>query len=90
MFEWRRMPFGLCNASATFQRAIARALQKNVYREGSMVIAYIDDIVIATETVEDHVIRLREVFARRWLQDESRQVRLHEVGNQVLGTCRVR
>ena len=22
-FEWRRMPFGMCNASATFQRAIA-------------------------------------------------------------------
>ena len=27
-----------------------------------MVIAYIDDIVIATETVEDHMARLREVF----------------------------
>ena len=23
LFEWRRMPFGMCNASATFQRAIA-------------------------------------------------------------------
>ena len=31
-------------------------------REGSMVMAYIDDIVIATETVEDHMVRLREVF----------------------------
>ena len=27
-----------------------------------MVIAYIDDIVIATETVEDHMVRLREVI----------------------------
>ena len=62
LFEWRRMPFGMCNASATFQRAIARALQKIVNREGSMVMAYIDDIVIATETVEDHMVRLREVF----------------------------
>ena len=62
LFEWRRMPFGLCNASATFQRAIARALQKIVNRRGSMVMAYIDDIVIATETVEDHMARLREVF----------------------------
>ena len=63
LFEWRRMPFGMCNASAIFQRAIAaRALRKIVNREGSMVMAYIDDIVIATETVEDHRVRLREVF----------------------------
>ena len=61
-FEWRRMPFGKSNASATFQRAIARALLKIVNREGSMVMAYIDDIVIATETVEDNMVRLREVF----------------------------
>ena len=62
LFEWRRMPFGMCNASATFQRAIARALRKIENREGSMVMAYLDDIVIATETVEDHMVRLREVF----------------------------
>ena len=49
------MPFGMCNASATFQRAIARALRKIVKRPGSMLLAYIDDIVIATETVEDHM-----------------------------------
>ena len=87
------MPFGMCNASATFQRAIARALRKIVNREGSMVMAYFDDIVIATETVEDHMVRLREVFkmsARSWLQNESRQVRLYEVGNQVPGTCGLR
>ena len=62
LFEWRRMLFGMCNASATFRRAIARALRKIVNCEGSMVMAYIDDIVIATETVEDHMVRLREVF----------------------------
>ena len=62
LFERRRMPFGMCNASATFQRAIARALRNIVNREGSMVMTYIDDIVIATETVEDHMARLREVF----------------------------
>ena len=56
------MPFGMCNASATFQRAIARGLQKIVNREGSMVMAYIDDIVIAAETIEDHMERIREVF----------------------------
>ena len=62
LFEWRRMPFGMCNASATFQRALERALQRMVNREGSMVMAYIDDIVISTERVENHMVRLREVF----------------------------
>ena len=33
-----------------------------VNREGSMVMASIDDTVIATETMEDHMVRLREVF----------------------------
>ena len=62
LFEWQRMPFGMCNASVTVQRALPRALRKIVNREGSMVTAYIDDIVIATETVKDHMVRRREVF----------------------------
>ena len=62
LFEWRRMSFGLCNASATFQRSITRALQKIQQRHGSVVMAYIDDIVIATETIEDHIMRIKEVF----------------------------
>ena len=53
--EWRRMPFGLCNASATFQRSITIALQKIQQRHGSVVMAYIDDIVIATKIIEDHL-----------------------------------
>ena len=53
----------MCDASATFQLAIARALRYIVNREhGSMVMAYIDDIVLATETVEDGMVRLREMF----------------------------
>ena len=62
LFEWRRMPFGLCNASANFQRSITRALQKIQQRHGSVVMAYIDDIVIATEAIEDHIMRIEEVF----------------------------
>ena len=62
LFEWRRMPFGLCNASATFQRSITRALHKIQQRHGSVAMAYIDDIVIATETIKDHIMRIKEVF----------------------------
>ena len=62
LFEWRRMPFGLCNDSATFQRAITRALQRIQQKHGSFAMTYIDDIVIATETIEDHIARMKEVF----------------------------
>ena len=91
LFEWRRLPFGFFKASATFQRTIARALQKIVNREGSMVIAYIDDTVIATETVEDHMVRLREVFEclreAGFKMRVALQLRLYEVGDQIPGTC---
>ena len=62
LFEWRRMPFRMCNASTFFQRAIARALRKLENRKGSMVMIYIDDIVIVNEIVEDCMVRLLEVF----------------------------
>ena len=39
LFKWRRMPFGLCNASATFQRSITRALQAYTgYRRNSQLL----------------------------------------------------
>ena len=62
LYEWRRMPFGMCNASGTIQRAKARALQKIVNRERSMVMAYIADNVSATGTIKDHMERLCEVL----------------------------
>ena len=62
LIEWHRMPIGMCNASANFQQAIARGLQNIVNRQGSIVMAYIDDIIIATETIEDLMVRLLEVF----------------------------
>ena len=62
LFEWRCMPFGLCNASAMFQRVITRALRRIQQRHGSVVMAYIDDIANATATIEDHIARIREAF----------------------------
>ena len=60
--ERQRVPFGLCNAPATFQRSITRALQKIQQPHGNVIMAYIDDIVIATETIEEHLVRIKEVF----------------------------
>ena len=55
------MPFGLCNAPSTFQSMI-----NDVFRDmlDVGVIAYMDDILIYTETVEEHVARVRRVMER--------------------------
>ena len=48
------MPFGLCNATATFQRLMAHALIGVTKKYGNLVMCYVDDVVIATPTLEDH------------------------------------
>ena len=63
LFQWKRMLIGLCNATATFQRLMAQALTSVTKKYGNLVICYVDDVVIATPTLQDHIERLDEVFA---------------------------
>ena len=62
LFQWKRMPFGLCNATATFQRLMAQALTSVTKKYGNLIMCFVDDVVIATPTLEDHIERLDEVF----------------------------
>ncbi|CAH8553506.1 unnamed protein product [Schistosoma rodhaini] len=59
LFEFLRMPFGLTNAAQTFQRFIDQ-----VVRGLTGVYAYIDDILVASATVEEHLQHLRQLFTR--------------------------
>jgi len=60
-FEFERMPFGLCNAPATFQRLMQRCLgELNM----THCIIYLDDIIVFSATEEEHAKRLRAVLAR--------------------------
>lgn len=59
MFEFERMPFGLRNSAQTFQRFI-----NEVFRGLDFVFTYIDDVLIASETEEQHLDHLRKVFER--------------------------
>lgn len=53
------MPFGLKNASATYQRAISKIFQQHICK---MVMCCMDDIVIKSQAKENHLPYLREVF----------------------------
>ena len=59
LFQWKVMPFGLVNAPAVFTRMM-RKLLNGV----KGVVNFMDDILIASETWEDHLAQLREVLTR--------------------------
>lgn len=59
LFEFTRMPFGLRNAAQTFQRFIDQVL-----RGLDHVFAYIDDVLVASKTIEEHKLHLQAVFER--------------------------
>ena len=61
LFEFTRMPFGLCNAPATFQRLMQAILAG---LEGTSCFVYLDDILVVSDTFEDHLKHLSEVFMR--------------------------
>lgn len=60
LFHFRRMPFGLHNAPATWQRLIDRILSPME----QYVFVYLDDIVVVTQTFKKHLEVLKEVFER--------------------------
>lgn len=61
-FEFTRMPFGLKKSPATFQRLMRIALTGLINNFRCLV--YIDDIIVTSDTLENHVKTLKEVFRR--------------------------
>ena len=66
LFQWRRILFGLCNATATFQRLMAQALKRVTKNYGNLIMCYVDDVGIAKPTLEDHIETLDEVFTYKF------------------------
>lgn len=59
LFEWDRMPFGLCNGPATFQRLMQRCLGGQL-SESALV--YLDDVILYSVDFAAHLRHLEEVF----------------------------
>jgi len=59
-FQWRYMPFGLRNAPATFQRLVWEVLQGLEGFTG----AYLDDIIIFSDSWKEHLQHIKLVFER--------------------------
>lgn len=60
-YEFVRMPFGLKNAPATFQRVMDNVLRG---LQNEFCLVYLDDIIIMSASLQEHLVHLTKVFQR--------------------------
>ena len=56
-FEFNRVPFGLAQAPAYFQRLI-----NEVLTDWNFAMGYLDELIIISKTEEEHLHHLEEIF----------------------------
>lgn len=61
LFEYLRMPMGVCNGPATFQRLMQATMNDLIFE---IMLVYLDDILVYSSTFQSHLERLDIVFAR--------------------------
>lgn len=61
LYEYVRMPFGLKNAPATFQRLMNEILREYINK---ICVVYLDDILVFSTTLEEHLISLEKIFRK--------------------------
>ena len=61
VYEFLHMPYGLCNAPARFQRLMPNCLGEHNL---TYTLIYLDDVIVYSSTEEEHLTRLRAMFAR--------------------------
>lgn len=60
-WQFKRMPFGLCNGPATFQKLMNTVLSGFSVDH---VMAYLDDVLVMSKSFEDHLDMLDKVLSR--------------------------
>jgi hypothetical protein len=83
LFEYLFMPFGLMNAAQAFQRLI-----DCLFRGLPFVFTYLDDHLISSQALEEHMEHLAQFFqllpvARQWFSDQSTRVSLRSLLSEI-------
>ena len=66
-FEFLVMPFGLCNAPASFQRLMNKVFAEHI---GDFIAVYLDDILIFSRSIDEHWQHIR------WALEKLREAKL--------------
>ena len=85
LYEYNVMPFGLCNGPATFQSYINSTLGEYIH---TFCTAYLDDILIYSESRDEHIQHVRLVLQRlldAGLQADITKCEFHATEVQYLG-----
>lgn len=61
LWQFKVLPFGLCNAPATFERLMERVLKGILFKT---CLVYLDDIIVFGPSFDEHLARLKEVLIR--------------------------
>jgi hypothetical protein len=61
LFEFLHLPFGLRNAGSTFQRMMDQVLVGLLF-----IFVYLDDIIVASKSLEQHQKDVEDVLCRLW------------------------
>lgn len=85
LFEYNVMPFGLCNAPATFERMMDNVLRGLKWK---VCLRYLDDVVVFSQTFEEHLRRLDNILSalsKAGLQLNTKKCRFASRSIRVLG-----
>jgi transposase InsO family protein len=64
LFEYNRLPFGLSNAPATYQRLMEECIEGIHDGDEQFCQIYLDDVIVASKSFDQHLEHLRRVFDR--------------------------
>jgi len=87
-FEWLQMPFGLTNGPSVYQRMMNKILTP---LEDPQIFSYLDDIMIAAQTPEENIEKLRLTFDKlregnltmRLGKCRFLQTKIHYLGHEI-------
>ncbi|CAC5413343.1 unnamed protein product [Mytilus coruscus] len=61
LWQFKRMPMGLCNSAPVFERLMETVLSGLTWK---ICLVYLDDVIIFSKSFEEHMKNLKEVFQR--------------------------